>query len=158
MAIPAYMKIDGIPGSVKVQGREESVEILEFDHKVYMPIDRDDGTISGTRKHGAITFHKAFDKSSPELYKKVCTGTNIPKIEIIWYEIVEAGEELEYFVHTLEQCKISSVRSYMHNIKDPTKETFVHQEEVCVRYEKITWKFLDGAIMHSDEWNVRNLS
>jgi len=155
MAIPAYMTIDGIPGSVQVAGREETIEILEFEHKVYMPIDRDDGTISGTRKHGAVTLHKAFDKSSAELYKKVCTGETIPKIEIKWFEITATGEEEEYFSHTLEKCKISSVRSYMHNVKDPSKETFVHQEELSIRYEKMTWLFKEGNLQHTDTWNIR---
>jgi type VI secretion system secreted protein Hcp len=156
MAIPAYMTIDGIPGSVEVAEREGTIEVLEFDHSVYMPIDRDDGTISGTRKHGAITLHKAYDKSSSELFKKVCTGETIPNITLNWYEISAKGEEEIYFWHKLENCKISSVRSYMHNVKDPTKESFVHQEEVCIRYEKITWHFKDGAIEHTDTWNIRS--
>jgi type VI secretion system secreted protein Hcp len=155
MAIPAYMKIDGIPGSVTVTGREGSIEILEFDHAVYIPIDRDDGSISGTRKHGAVTLHKAFDKSSAELYKRVCTGKEIPQIEIEWYEITPLGEEECYYTHTLKGCKISSVRSYMHNVKDPTKETFVHQEEICLRYEDITWTFKEGNLKHTDTWKVR---
>lgn len=155
MAIPAYMTIDGVEGSVEVAGREGTIEILQFDHTVYMPIDRDDGTISGTRKHGAITIHKAFDKSSAELYKRVCTGETIPSIEIKWYQITPSGEEDAYFFHNLDECKISSVRSYMHNVKDPTKETFVHQEEVCIRYEKIKWRVLPGNHEHTDTWNIR---
>ncbi len=155
MAIPAYMKIDGIPGSVAVSGREDTIEVLEFDHKIYLPIDKDDGSITGTRKHGAITLHKAFDKSSAELYKKVCKGEDIKEIVINWYEITPQGTEEVYFVHTLNNCKISSMRSYMHNVKDPTKETFVHQEELCIRYEKITWLFKEGNHQHTDLWNVR---
>ena len=155
MAIPAYMTIEGIPGSAQVEGREDTIEVLEFDHCVYLPIDRDDGTISGTRKHGAITVHKAFDKSSAELFKKVCTGGTVNTIEIKWYQTTDAGVEEEYFSHTLENCRISSVRSYMHNVKDPTKETFVHQEEVSIRYEKITWLFKEGNLQHTDEWNIK---
>ena len=155
MAIPAYMKIEGIPGSVQVKDRVDTIEVLEFDHKVYLPIDKDDGSITGTRKHGAITFHKAFDKASAELYKKVCTGENIGSIKIDWYEINPKGSEEYYFTHELKNCKISSVRSYMHNVKDPTRETFVHQEEVSIRYEEITWAFKEGNIQHSDQWNER---
>jgi len=156
MAIPAYMKIDGIPGSVTVKGREDTIEVLEFEHKLYLPIDKDDGSITGTRKHGAIILHKAFDKSSAELFKRVCTGANVPSIVISWYEIDPTGVEKEYYVHTLKDCKISSVRSYMHNVKDPTKETFVHQEEVCIRYKEITWTFKEGNIQHTDMWDERS--
>jgi type VI secretion system secreted protein Hcp len=155
MAIPAYMMIDGIPGSVSVAGREDTIEVLEFDHKVYLPTDRDDGSITGTRKHGALLIHKAFDKSSSLLYQKVCTGETIPKITISWYEITDLGEEKAYFEYTLESVKIASVRSYMHNVKDKAKEQFVHQEELEVRYEQITWNYLDGNLQHTDMWNAR---
>ena len=155
MAIPAYMKIEGLEGSVQVKDREGAIEVLQFDHKVYLPIDKDDGSITGTRKHGAITLHKAFDLSSAELYQKVCKGENIPSIQIDWFEITPQGEEEEYFQHILKNCKISSMRSYMHNVKDPSKETFVHQEELCIRYEEITWNVIKGNRKHTDLWNVR---
>ncbi len=155
MAIPAYMKIDGIPGSVSVAGREGDIEVLEFNHRVYLPTDRDDGSVTGTRKHDAVILHKAFDKSSALLFQRVCTGTTIPKIVINWYEITDQGEEKPYFQHELVNCKIASVRSYMLNVKDRTKELFVHQEEVTIRYQKISWTFLNGNLKHTDEWNSR---
>jgi len=155
MAIPAYMEIDGIPGSVNVAGREGTVEVLEFNHRVYLPTDRDDGSITGTRKHDAMIIHKAFDKSSALLFQRVCTGESIPKITLKWYEITDQGEEKPYYQHELTKCKIASVRSYMHNVKDRTKEQYVHQEEVTIRYEKISWTFLDGNLLHADEWNSR---
>lgn len=155
MAIPAYMEIDGIPGSVNVAGREGTVEVLEFNHRVYLPTDRDDGSITGTRKHDAMVIHKAFDKASALLFQRVCTGESIPKITIKWYEITDQGEEKPYYQHELAKCKIASVRSYMHNVKDRSKEQYVHQEEVTIRYEKISWTFLDGNLLHADEWNSR---
>lgn len=155
MAIPAYMQIDDIPGSVNVAGREGCVEILEFEHQVYLPTDRDDGSITGTRKHEALVIHKSFDKASSLLYKKVCTGESIPTIVIRWYKITSRGEETCYFEHKLENCKIASVKSYMHNVKDRTKDQYVHQESVVIRYEKVTWNYLDGNLQHTDEWNSR---
>lgn len=155
MAIPAYMEIEGIPGSVNVAGREGCVEVLEFNHRVYLPTDRDDGSITGTRKHDSLVIHKAFDKASSLLYQKVCTGETVPAITIRWYEITEQGEEKAYYEHILSNCKIASVRSYMHNVKDRTKEQYVHQEELTIRYEKITWNYLDGNLQHTDEWNLR---
>jgi type VI secretion system secreted protein Hcp len=155
MAIPAYMKLEGIPGSVTVSGREDCVEVLEFNHCVYLPTDRDDGSITGTRKHDALIVHKAYDKASSLLYQKVCTGETLPKITLSWYRISEQGEEEAYFEHILEKCKIASVRSYMHNVKDRSKDQFVHQEEVTIRYEKITWNYLEGNLQHTDQWNAR---
>jgi type VI secretion system secreted protein Hcp len=149
------MHIEGIPGSVSVTGRDGCIEILEFEHQVYLPTDRDDGSITGTRKHEAMTIHKAFDKSSSLLFKKVCTGETIPSITIRWYKITQQGDESCYYEHRLEKCKIASVKSYMHDVKDRHKDQYVHQEAVLIRYEKITWNFLDGNLQHTDEWNTR---
>jgi len=52
----------------------------------------------------------------------------------------------------MEGVKIVSVKPEMHNIKDPTKEQYNHLERVELRYEKITWTFKDGNIIHSDSW------
>jgi hcp protein len=41
----------------------------------------------------------------------------------------------------------------MHNIKDPARERYNHLERVELRYEKITWTYKDGNIIHSDSWN-----
>lgn len=56
MAIPAYMWIkddqgNQIEGPITVQGREQSVEVLGFDHELRIPTDNDTGALTGTRKH-----------------------------------------------------------------------------------------------------------
>jgi type VI secretion system secreted protein Hcp len=155
MAIPAYMEVEGIQRSVTVAGREGTVEILEFNHRVYLPTDRDTGSITGTRKHEPLIIHKAFDKSSALFYQRVTTGEVIPKITIRWYQVTDQGEEKPYFTHELTGVQVASVRSYMFNVKDPSKEQYVHQEEISLRYQKITWTFLDGNLIHTDDWNSR---
>ena len=157
MAIPAYMwiKDDGgadIKGSVTVQNREGSVEVLAFDHGVYIPTDGNTGKLTGTRVHVPLTFVKEFDASSPYLYKAVTSGQNLQGLEIKWYKIDDSGQEKEYFNMKLEQVKVVSVQPKMHNIKDPEKESYNHLEEVQLRYEKITWAYKDGNIIHADSW------
>lgn len=157
MAIPAYMwiKDDGdadIKGSVTVQGREGSVEVLEFDHGVNIPTDGNTGKLTGTRIHTPMTFVKEFDAASPYLYKAVTSGQSLKGIEIRWYKIDDAGVEKEYFNMQLANVKVVSVKPRMFNIKDPQKEHYNHLEEVQLRYEKITWAYKDGNIIHSDSW------
>jgi len=141
-----------VKGSVEVADRQGSVEILAFDHEVRIPTDDDTGALAGTRKHGAIKLVKAFDASSPYLYKAVCQGQTFNEIEIKWYRIDDTGTETEYFNHKLESCKIVSVKPIMHNVKDPSKERYVHLEEIWLRYKKITWTYLDGNLTASDSW------
>ncbi len=158
MAIPAYMwlKDDGgsvIKGSVDVNDREDSVEIVEFLHNVRIPTDANTGKLTGTRVHEPIVLFKEYDASSPYLYKAVTTGQTLKEVEIKWYQIDASGQEKEYFNTKLDNVKVVAVGPVMHNIKDPARERYNHLERVELRYEKITWTYKDGNIIHSDSWN-----
>lgn len=155
MAIPAYMwlKDDGgadIKGSVDVMDREGSIEIVGFGHSLSIPSDDNTGKLTGTRIHGAMILEKAFDSSSPYLYKAVATGQRLHSAEIRWYKINDAGQEAEYFNMLLEGVKVVSVAPSMVN-EDKTN----HVEHVSLRYEKITWKYCDGNVQFTDAWNER---
>ncbi|MBF0231476.1 MAG: type VI secretion system tube protein Hcp [Desulfamplus sp.] len=154
MPIPGYMTIDGIPGSVAIKGREDSVEVVEFNHPIYIPVDSK-GVASGTRVHGSFTFLKNFDKATPELYKRLCTGTEIPTITLNWYAITQKGAEEIYFVHKLENVKIVDIQAMMPDSENPSNENFKHRERVSLKYEKITWTCKDGNIEYSDSWKER---
>lgn len=152
MPLPAYMNIPDIPGSSKVQGRENQIEVLGFNHEVYMPTDRKDGSASGTRVHKDLVLVKNYDKASPKLYQYLCNGKIISSATLTWYRIDEQGAEKEYFKHQLENARITSIRPYMPDVDNPSNEQYKHMEEVSLRYEKITWTFLDGNVEFSDSW------
>lgn len=158
MAIPAYLwlKDDGgsdIKGSVDVQDREGSIEILSFMHGLSIPTDSHTGKLTGTRVHSALEFEKEFDSSSPYLYKAVSSGQTLKSAEFKWYRIYYSGREEEYFNMLLEGVKVVSINPLMHNIK--SIEYLNHLESVTLRYEKITWKYCDGNIQYSDSWKGR---
>lgn len=152
MPLPAYMNIPDIPGSSKVQGRENWIEILGFNHEVYMPTDRKDGSASGTRVHKDLVLVKNFDKASPKLYQYLCNGKIIGSATLTWYRIDEMGAEKPYFEHLLQNARITSIRPYMPDVDNPSNEQYKHMEEISFRYEKITWKFLDGNVEWTDSW------
>jgi type VI secretion system secreted protein Hcp len=160
MAIPAYMwiKDDGgadIKGSVTVQGREGSVEVVALKHGVSIPTDSNTGKLTGARIHKPVTFTKETDSSTPYLYKAVTSGQTLKSIEIKWYKIDDAGKEVEYFNTKLDNVKVVAVKPEMHDVKNPSFEKHNHLEEIELRYEKITWAYKDGNIIHSDSWNDR---
>ena len=160
MPIPAYMwlKDDGgaeIKGSVDVQDREGSIEIVGFSHGLNIPVDSANGKITGKRSHSPMMIEKEFDSSSPYLYKAVTTGQTLKSAEFKWYKINDAGQEVEYFNTKLENVKLVKVAPKMHDIKDPAMEKHNHLEMIELRYEKITWTYKDGNIIHSDSWNER---
>lgn len=169
MAIPAYLwlKDDGdflIKGSVDVLNREHSIEVTSFSHNLYIPTDSNTGKLKGTSVHGALIFEKEFDSSSPYLFKAVATGQNLKSAEFKWYRIKnaiqdvewyrknDAGQEVEYYSMLLENVKIVSVAPIMRDVKATPNAG--HLEQVQIRYDKITWRYLDGNIQYSDAWNV----
>lgn len=160
MAIPVYLwlKDDGgadIKGSVDVNSREGSIEVIEFVHSLNIPTDNNTGKLTGTRIHSPVVLVKEFDSSSPYLYKAVTSGQTLKSAEMKWYRINDAGQEVEYFNIKLDNVKIVSVAPIMHNVKNPATEKFNHMESLQLRYEKITWTYKDGNIIHSDSWNER---
>ncbi|MCT8354720.1 type VI secretion system tube protein TssD, partial [Photorhabdus kayaii] len=99
---------------------------------------------------------KEVDASTPYLYKAVTSGQTLKSAEIKWYKIDDAGQEKEYFNTKLDNVKVVKVAPLMHDIKDPAKEKHNHLERVEFRYEKITWTYKDGNVIHSDSWSERS--
>ena len=152
MPLPAYMDIPDIPGSCEVVGRVNNIEILGFNHEVYMPTDRKDGSATGTRVHKNFVSVKNYDKASPLLYQYLCQGQIIPLVTMRWFKINDDGLEEEYYNHVLEKARITSIRPYMPDVDNPANEQYKHMEEVSMRYERITWKIFDGNIEWTDSW------
>lgn len=90
------------------------------------------------------------------MYKAVTSGQTLKSIEIKWYKIDDAGKEKEYFNTKLDNVKVVAVKPKMLDIKNPTFEKHNHLEDVELRYEKITWSYKDGNIIHADSWNERS--
>ncbi|MEK9496609.1 type VI secretion system tube protein TssD [Photorhabdus sp. P32] len=160
MAIPVYLWLqdDGgsdIKGSVDIMNREGSIEVLELMHTVELPTDDITGKITGKRVHGGFAFEKEIDSSSPYLYKALSTGQTLKKAEFSFYKIDDSGQEKEYFKIILENVRVSSIVTFMHDIKNGFFEKHTHHEYVDLSYEKITWHYLDGNIICSDSWAER---
>lgn len=152
MPLPASLEIPDIPGSSKIKGRENHSQVMGFEHRVYMPMDRKDGTATGTRVHEDLVVVKNYDKASPKLYQYLCNGKAIPSMTLHWYEIDDTGTEKEYFKHELTNARVTKIEPYMPDVDDPRKEQYKHMERVGFRYERIRWTFLDGNVEFEDSW------
>lgn len=161
MAIPAYLwlKDDGenlVKGSVDVHQREGSIEITALAHDVSLPTDDMSGKITGTCEHAPFILTKASDSSSPYLYQFVSSGKLLKSAELKFYRINYSGQEEEYFNVLLENARITSVVPFMEDVKDPEYEHHDHLEVFEMTYEKITWQYLEGNIIHSDSRKGRS--
>ncbi|WP_370465596.1 type VI secretion system tube protein Hcp [Nissabacter sp. SGAir0207] len=63
---------------MKVQGREESVELNTFHHAVSLPVTEHSGSITGICEYLPIIFNKEIDCSSTYLYRALVTRIRAP--------------------------------------------------------------------------------
>jgi len=144
-----------IKGSVDVQDREGSIEIIGLSHGINLPVDNANGKITGTRQHSSMMIEKEVDSSTPYLYKAAATGQTLKGANICFYHINDAGQEVCYYTVLLENVKVTGVHCSVPNVKLSANNKLNHVESVSLQYEKITWRIMDGNIQFSDAWNER---
>lgn len=159
MSNPAYMWLtdqNGSPilGSCCVLGREGAIEIKRLTHNMNIPADSNTGRLTGTRLHSPIIIQKEVDRTTPLLYKAISEGSVLKSATLKMYRIIESGLETEYFNIILENVKVVSITP----ILSPGNQTGLHSEALHLRYEAITWKYVDGNIIYRDAWNGRAIA
>ncbi|MDK9585635.1 Hcp family type VI secretion system effector [Lelliottia wanjuensis] len=160
MGVPAHLWLYDTNGSLiygdsKVIGREGSIEIQSFIHGLNIPFDGNTGRLTSTRVHNIMSIEKEFDKATPYLYRAVAQSENLQKAIIRWYRINDAGAEEEFFNIELEKVRVIHIHPSMQNFKHPEGQMAVPTESLGLGYGRITWKYLDGNIQFTDEWNSR---
>lgn len=157
MANPAHMTLEGtkqgtIEGECEMSGREGTILVKAFEHDVSIPRDRGTGLAAGKRVHAPLSVVKEYDKASPLLYKALCTGEQMTKVEIKWYRIAPDGTEEHYFTTELENAIIVDIQPYMAMTSDPSTEHLGHMEKVSFTYRTITWRHEIQGTTHTDDW------
>lgn len=156
MSVPAHLWLEDengspIVGSCTMPTRLGSIELNTVMHNITIPVDQHTGRLTGTRVHTPISVQKEFDRTTPVLFRALCQARTLKSATIRMYRINDAGIEVEYFNITLENVKISSISPALL----PGGHASTHLENIELRYETITWKYVDGNIVFKDGWNER---
>jgi len=152
MAVKGEITFKNHEGSELEGSRENNSSLVfEFNHEVYLPYDKEENKIQGSRRVSAFSIIKDIDKLTPQLYDIVCNGRKCTEIKIVLFRIAaETGEEEEYFNYLLEDAKIVSVENWMPSTKIEANENIGHLEKVTMLARKIAWKYLDGGIEYEE--------
>ena len=154
MPTPIYMSINdtGVAGSVEIDGRVGTVEVLSIDHDLHIPTDVHSGKLTGVRMHSPFTVRTAFDAATAYLYKACTEGETYDTVKFSFYQIDDSGTEVEYYTILLERVKVASVKVIVPNVKDIAYEHYPHMMEYSFVYGKVTWTFTEGTLEHTDDW------
>ncbi|MCH8034111.1 MAG: type VI secretion system tube protein Hcp [Bacteroidetes bacterium] len=152
MAVKGEIIIKNHEGNELEGPRENhSSLVFDFNHTVYLPFDKEQNKIQGSRRISEFSIIKDIDQLTPQLYDIVCNGRKCTEVKIVLYRIAaETGEEEEYFNYLLEDAKIVSVENWMPSTKIPENENQGHMEQVKFLAKKFTWKYLEGGIEYSE--------
>lgn len=99
--------------------REGNIELRGLHHCLMLPADSATGKVTGTRQHSPFQFTKELDSSSPYLFK-AATCQTLKRAEFRFYNINDAGQEVEYYRITLDNVKVISVSPIMHDTRSCT--------------------------------------
>ncbi|MBN1759878.1 MAG: type VI secretion system tube protein Hcp [Chitinispirillaceae bacterium] len=164
MATPVYIAIfhnnKPLPGAISLhdhrgdEGKQSCVPVLELSHRVWTVKDYWEYCIHYySRAHGDFSVTIPLNNLAPQLHQFLCRQTFLPKVEIYLYQFdKKARKELEYFRVTMEHVLVSGIRLHSPNTKARGFERYDPMLELSFRYQRITWLFTKGYIIHADEW------
>ena len=153
MPTPCNLKVEGYPGSCEKEGREDTCDVFEIEHNVHQPVDLTTGQATGVRVHSPLRIVKQVDKATPGFHKALCTGENLPTVELQHWRIDPATRsEAEYYRITLKNARIVDMKPYMPMSFVPANEPYRHMEQISMVYEEIEWNWMPDSIVETDKW------
>ena len=133
-----------IKGSVTEAGHEGQILVLSYTHSIVSPTDPASGLPTGKRQHKPITITKQLDKSTPLLYNSLVTNENIVSWKLWIYTSQSDGTRKLTFTIELTNGHIADFTTRGSN--------YGTTETISFTYQKITWTWVDGGIVASDDW------
>jgi len=113
MAFDGFLFMTGILGESTDSKYPGWVEIISFKHEASQPggsaTSRAGGRTSQRVDVRDFFINKVIDKSSPVLFKYLCTGQHIDKVQV---DLCEAGgDKVCYMRYTFQHCIVSAVKA-----------------------------------------------
>jgi type VI secretion system secreted protein Hcp len=159
MALNAYLTLTGetqgkVNGSVTQAGREDTMEVIGFNHEVKSPRDAASGLPTGKRQHKPIILTKAVDKATPLLMNILTNNENITEWTLRCWRPSRSGKEEQYYTIELVNASIASIQIEQLNNKYPENMRHEVREHIAFTYQKIIWTWNDGGITAEDDWET----
>ena len=160
MALNAYLRLKGqksgeINGSAGKKGRIGSIAVIACDHQVVSPRDMQSGLPTGQRQNHPLVITKEVDAASPLLWNILCTNENISEWELRFWQPAPGGTKTQYFTIILSNANIAGMRLTMPDNKAKDSASLNEREVITFTYQKIEWRYEDGAITAGDDWEAR---
>ena len=147
-------------GRFKGERGRDRIAGLAFHYDVKTPRDLATGMASGKRQQGAITFTKAIDSSSPQIFQALIGNEALKSVLFEFRSTNANGEEMVFYQITLTNASISEVEQYVGMSGLVTSADAKHSgasdssplEDVSLTFQKIEVVSQVGKTMAADDW------
>lgn len=147
-------------GRFKGERGRDKIAGLAFHYDVKSPRDAATGMASGKRQHGAITFTKAIDSSSPQIFQALTSNEVLKSVLFEFRSTSADGQEMVFYQITLTNASISEVEQYIDMPGLVTSAAGKHSaasdssplEDVSLTFQKIEVASQVGKTMAADDW------
>jgi len=161
MELSAYLDITGsdqglIQGSSQRRGREDKIEVFQFNHCVEIPLGVDQSVGSGQATHRPLEVIKEVDRSTPKLYQALCQRERLEEVKLGWYRYNPAGKEDLYYAIKLQNARILRIQPWTPDLAALGQEHIRFMEKISFGYEKIVWSWgPEGNVEFETDWFQR---
>lgn len=176
-AVPprAYVKIVGkVQGTFKGEASRIAgnnyIAALRFGYEITSPRDPATGLATGKRQHMPITFTKALDATSPQIFQAMVNNEMLTQVTIEFMTTstpavgvgaaAGASKELAYYTITLSNASVSDVHQHMDQAEASVAGGSIvplePMEDVSLPFEQITVTSNVGQTTATDSWNTVN--
>ena len=170
----AYVKIVGkLQGTFKGEASRIAgnnyIAALGFGYEVISPRDPATGQVTGKAQHKPITFTKALDATSPQIFQALINNEELTQVTIEFMTApastagvgaAGAGKELAYYTITLTNASVSAIHQHMDQsegtVAGSSTVPLDPMEDVSLTFEKIAVTSNVGQTTAMDSWNAVN--
>ena len=167
----AYVKIVGkVQGTLKGEASRIAgnnyIVALGFSYRATSPRDPATGQPSGKRQQMPITFTKALDATSPQIYQALITNEVLTQVTIEFMTTSAAAglgaaagaKELAYYTITLSNATVSDIHQHMDQaeatVAGSSTVPLDPMEDVSLTFEQITVTSNVSQTAATDSWTA----
>ena len=155
------LEIDGntIEGesTISSMDRQNTIECSSFSWGAFVPTDPASATPSGERRYEPVKVIKRIDKSTPLLAKALTMGQPVTAAEFRFYrpDTEGSGAEVHFYTILLENGYITGISALSEDAIVGGANAPPMMETVSFVFQKITWTYEIGGVVHEDNLRVR---
>ncbi|QCR36115.1 type VI secretion system tube protein TssD [Nissabacter sp. SGAir0207] len=88
------------------------------------------------------------------LYRASCINQKLKSATLKWYQINHAGQEQAFLITQMENVVVINMQATLPHVHHAACDRHSPPyESFSLMYERITWHYLEGNILFSDQWS-----